>query len=109
MMKHRNWRKRLTIVSILPAALVPSAFASGGIAGSDIGRGITNLIQDATVFIGAVGCTISVLAAIGFFAARSMADEQDGKMWNKRIKGAIICAVAIPLVAAFVNLLSSYF
>lgn len=95
------------------AALALSMFVTparaAGIADSDLGKGITRLIQDATAFVGIAGCAIAILAAMGFFAIRALADEQDAKMWNKRIKWAVICAVAIPLVSAVVNLLASYF
>lgn len=98
---------------LVTAALAPSVFVTparaAGIADSDLGRGFINLLQDATVFMGVAGVTIGALAAMCFFAARGMADPQDAPMWNKRIKWAIISAVAIPLVSAIINLVASYF
>lgn len=68
------------------AALALSMFVTparaAGIADSDLGKGITRLIQDATAFVGIAGCAIAILAAMGFFAIRALADEQDAKMWN---------------------------
>ena len=38
-----------------------------------------------------------------------MSDEQDGKLWEKRIKVAILCGVGGCLTSGAISVLSSYF
>lgn len=109
MMKHRNWKKRLATAALTVTMLVTPAFATGGIADSEIGQGIKNLIQDLTIYIGIIG-PLGASGFAGWFALRRAgADPQDAPMWEKRIKAALVCAVAIPLMAGIVHLIASYF
>lgn len=98
----------LVAATVALSMSVTSARAAG-IADSDLGKGFTRLLKDATAFVGIAGCAIAILAAMAFLAARSFADPQDGPMWTKRAKVAGICAILIPLVASIINLLASYF
>ena len=38
-----------------------------------------------------------------------MSDEQDGKMWNKRMFVAIICGVGGALVSGVISTIASYY
>lgn len=76
---------------------------------SDIYKGSMDLLQDlstAAIFAGPAVCG---LVAVIFFIRKSMSDEQDDKMWNKRIVKAIICGVAIGLVSGAIALISAYY
>ncbi|MEG1752503.1 MAG: hypothetical protein RR234_01180, partial [Christensenella sp.] len=76
---------------------------------SNIGQGVTNLINDLTTW-GMILCpSIGGLAAVLFVVKRGMADEQEGKMWNKRIILAIACGVGGLLVGGIIKIISSYF
>lgn len=102
-------RRMLVTAAVALSMFVTTASAANGIADSDLGRGFTRLLQDAMLFVAAAGVTISIIAAMLFWLARGAAEPQDAPMWNKRIKGALIAAVAIPLVSAIVALIASYF
>lgn len=101
-------RMLVTAAVALPMS-VTTASADNGIADSDLGKGFIKLLQDGTVFVGVAGVAICIIAAMLCWAARGATDPQDAPMWNKRIKWALISAVAIPLVSAIVALIASYF
>lgn len=109
-MKERTKRimHRFSTSIILAQLMSVTAFASR-IEDSDLGRGTAALINDVSKFLliyGPIAC--GVVAAI-FLVRKSMADEQDGKMWQKRITGAIISGVGIGLVSGVINLISAYY
>lgn len=81
----------------------------GSLAGSSIVTGITKLVNDLSTVLMVLCPTVGGAAAVYFTIRRSMADEQDGKMWSKRITTAIICGVAGLLVSGLITLLSGYF
>ena len=82
---------------------------ASGIAESNLGAGITKLLNDLSTWLSILAPSAAGAAAVYFVIRRSMADEQDGKIWEKRIKTAIICGVAGALVGGVIKLLSSYF
>ena len=82
---------------------------ASGIAESNLGAGITKLLNDLSTWLIILAPSAAGAAAVYFVIRRSMADEQDGKLWEKRIKTAIICGVAGALVGGVIKLLSSYF
>lgn len=90
-------------------AIDPTEPASGGFASSDLATGTANLLSDVSGWLIGIGLTVGTLAAVYFLIRKSMADEVDGKMWNKRLVTAIICAVAVALVGGIISLISSYY
>lgn len=104
----KNWKKKLATAILMVALFVTQAFANG-IADSPIGEGIKNMLNDVSLYL-VILCPIAgSVAAVYFLIRRSMADEQDGKMWDKRVKTAIICAAGGMLVSGIIALVSSYF
>ena len=104
-------KKTLHTMSIVMSTLLFTVFPAGatGLAGSQLGLGIQNLINDASSLL-LILCPIAGgAAAVYFFIRRSMSDEQDGKMWEKRIKTAIFCGVGGGLAGAVISLIASYF
>lgn len=99
--------KVLMIIFILAALAIP--VSAEGLQDSDVYTGTIKLVNDlslaATVLCPLVGGVVAVV----FVIRRSMADEQDGKMWTKRITTAIICAVAGMLITGIIALLTSYY
>lgn len=94
--------------SVLAPALL-TVQASAGIADSEIGTGLKTLISDASTYV-TILCPLTGALAAGYFAIRrSMADEQDGKMWEKRIRTSIFCGVGGGLASLVIALLASYF
>lgn len=105
----KKFKKAVAATMMVAAIFITPACAAGGLEASSIAVGIKNLINDVASFLTVLCPTVGGLAAIVFVIFRSAADEQDGKLWNKRIKTAIVCGVAGMLVNAIIALLSSYF
>lgn len=110
-MKIRTTSKRIraavTSLAVL-AMTTPHCFASGSFGSSTLATGIKNLVNDVSGWL-VIICPIVGGVAVFFFIRKSMADEQDGKMWQKRAVNAIICGVAGMLVSGIINMLSGYF
>jgi len=95
--------------SLVMLALCAVPASAGSLASSTLGVGVKELISDVSALL-IVLCPLTAAAAAGFFAIRrSMSDEQDGKLWEKRIKTAIFCGVGGCLVSSVITLLASYF
>lgn len=104
----KQMKYRLAALAALIMTL-PISVRANNISDSTIGAGIKLMLQDATSYL-IVLCPIIGGLAAGYFAIRrSMADEQDGKMWAHRIKNAILCGVGGGLVSGVIALISSYF
>lgn len=105
-------RQLLTMVfatALFVAGTITPAYAATVLENSTFYKGFMHLLQDVSLAVTIGGPLICVICAGVFLARRGMADEQDGKMWNKRIATALICAVAIGLVSGLVALITSYF
>lgn len=76
---------------------------------SNIGQGLLAILNDSSNFMMVLGPTIGSVSAGIFAIRRGMADEQDGKMWQKRIVVAIICGVGCLLVGGVIKLIVGYF
>ncbi|MBQ9168518.1 MAG: hypothetical protein IJX67_08955 [Oscillospiraceae bacterium] len=96
-------------VALFLANMISPAYAVTKLEGSAFYKGLMELLQDVSLAVTFAGPSICIICAGVFFARKSMADEQDGKLWNKRIVNSLICAVAIGLVAGLVTLITSYF
>ncbi|WP_449290643.1 hypothetical protein [Oscillibacter ruminantium] len=92
---------------MLTICIVPAA--AGGLANSTIAIGLKNLITDVSNWLIVLCPLTGIMAGAYFFMRRSMSDEQDGKLWEKRIKIAIGCGVGGGLVSVLISTLSSYF
>lgn len=88
---------------------VTPAFAAGGLLDSTLATGLKNLLNDVSSFLVILSPVFGGAAAVYFLIRRSMADEQDGKLWEKRIKNAIICGAGGMLVSGVIALVTSYF
>lgn len=104
-----NLKKKLSCALLALFFSVTPAFAAGNIQSSPLGQGIKNMLNDVSVFLVILSPLAGAAAGVYFLIRRSMADEQDGKMWNKRFSVAIVCGVAGMLVSGVISLVSSYF
>jgi len=100
-------RKAITAVVAAMITVVP-AFADN-ISDSTVGSGVKHLLTDLSTYMVIIGPLAAAVAAGYFLIRRSMADEQDGKFWQKRITVAIICGVGVLLVSGIIALVASYF
>ncbi len=76
---------------------------------SDIGQGLLAMTNDLSGYMMIIGPVICLVAAMYFLSRKGMADEQDGKMWQKRIVIALICGVGVLLVSGIMKLITGYF
>lgn len=103
-----------TIIRRVAAAMVAcltlaTAAMAEGVSDSTIVTGTTRLLSDLSTALMILCPTVSGVVAIYFAIRRSMADETDGKMWEKRIKIAIICAIGGPLLIGLISLIAGYY
>ena len=99
---------RIALIAAAVCLLAVPASA-GGLADSTLGVGIRQLFSDVSSYLMILCPTAGGAAAVYFAIRRAMADEQDGKLWEKRIKTAIICGVGGCLASALISALSTYF
>lgn len=110
MKKHSVFTLIMTLCIFFSLA-TPVFAAEGGetIQNSKIYTGLVDLIGDLTT-AGMIICPAAgALFALYYFIRRGMADEQDGKLWTKRIVTSLVCGVAGLLVSGIISLLTSYF
>lgn len=102
-----------TAANIAAAALLPALLAmpaaADGITDSQIGTGLKNLFGDLSTYLIILSPIVGGTAAVYFITRRAMSDEQDGKLWERRLKTAIVCGVAGTLVGGIIRLIASYF
>lgn len=111
MKKRKLIRKSIAVSTMLFlfATNATVAFAET-IADSAMGTGFRNLIDDSMGYV-LIILPILVALAVAYFSARKnfAEDEQDGKMWSKRIKTSFICLVIGECSATLVKVFMSYF
>lgn len=100
--------KKAVPFAVMITLMTVPAFANG-ISDSTVGVGVKNLLTDLSKYMMIIGPIAGAAAAGYFMIRRSMADEQDGKFWQKRITVAIFCGVGVLLVGGVIALVSSYF
>lgn len=104
-------RKRaVRLLFVLPLVLAMALpVSAAGLTDSTIVTGTQQLLTDATTVLAILCPVVCGLVAIYFAIRRGMADEQDGKMWTRRITTAIICGVGGGLISATIALVASYY
>ena len=81
----------------------------GDFANSTFATGTKKLLEDVSGWLIGIGIAVAGISAVVYLIRRSMADEADGKMFQKRVITAIICGVAVSLVGGIIALISSYY
>ncbi len=82
---------------------------AGNLQNDKVVTGTKKLIQDATKVMGILGALVSIVFGIYFFIRKNMADEQDQKMWNKRIATTVICAIGIVVISGLISTITKYY
>lgn len=108
-MKRNNKQMQTAVLAALTAAFSVVPASANNIMDSVLGSGLVNLINDVSFSLVIICPLVGAAAAGYFFIRRGMSDEQDGKMWEKRIKIAIICGVGGCLTSVIIAVGSSYF
>lgn len=96
-------------LSAFVAGVISPAYAATSIQTSSFWTGLMAFLNDLMTVLTIACPVVGGLAALVFTLRRSMADEQDGKMWQKRITTAIICGVAGCLISGIIALIAGYF
>lgn len=109
----RQLRRGIMTLAVL-ASTTMACFATetatgGAFGGSKFATGTIRLINDLTALITILGPIVGGLAAGVFLLRRSMADEQDGKMWTKRAITAVCCGISVGLVAGIITIITGYY
>lgn len=102
-------KKKIVCLLMSAALLITGAGATGNFASSDLAVGTRQLLQDVMNFAVIICPIAGGLAAIVCLIRKAMSDEQDGKMWNKRMFVAIICGVGGALVSGVISTIASYY
>lgn len=100
---------RRCAAAVTTCLTLATAAMAEGVADSTIVTGTTRLLSDLSTALMILCPTVSGVVAIYFAIRRSMADETDGKMWEKRIKISIICAIGGPLLIGLISLIAGYY
>lgn len=101
----KNGILTVAMVSLLTTA----ASAEDKIAGSKVGTGLVNLFNDLSNYMLVIGPLVAGVAGGYYIIRRSMANEQDGFSWNKRLTVAVSCGVGIFVIGGIIKLIASYF
>lgn len=109
----KNTMKRMIRVGTVVATMLLTAMsvsaAGGGLMDSKLYTGAVDFIKDATTIATIVCPLIGGCCAIYFAGRRAIADEQDGKLWQKRIVTAISWGIGGTLISGFMAIITNYF
>jgi len=86
-----------------------NVFASADVGSSKLATGTTKLIDDLTKLLMVLDIPITILLVAYFSVRKGGADEQDQKMWHKRIVTSLICGVIALTASAIVNVVAGYY
>lgn len=86
-----------------------SAINTWAIQSNKVVTGTKKLFEDALGGLKIVGPAACALLAGYFFLRKGGADEQDQKMWQKRINTAVVAAVGIVLITSIIEVILGYF
>ncbi len=112
MNKLKKIRNRIyTVISsfVTVIFLTMSGFAQGNFANSVIVTGTKNLIADVSSWLTGIAITVTAVVCVALFIARGLSDEQDKKMWDKRIKTTIVSGILAITITSLIGVIAGYF
>ena len=81
----------------------------GNFANSTFATGTQRLLSDVGTWLIIIGISVGGVSAVVCLIRRAMADETDGRMWQKRAITAVLCGVGVSLVGGIITMISSYY
>jgi purine-cytosine permease-like protein len=96
-------------MNVIPLKTILTNFIVAGFQGSILATGTERLLNDVSTWLMIIAPIAGVAACIYFLIRRSAADEQDQKMWTKRITGALIAVIAAEIVGAMMKVFLGYY
>ena len=112
MNKLKKIRNRIyTVISsfVTVPFLTMSGFEQGNFANSVIVTGTKNLIADVSSWLTGIAITVTAVVCVGLFIARGLSDDQDKKMWDKRIKTTIVSGILAITITSLIGVIAGYF
>lgn len=112
MNKLKKIRNRIyTVISsfVTVTFLTMQGFAQGNFANSVIVTGTKNLIADVSSWLTGIAITVTAVVCVGLFIARGLSDDQDKKMWDKRIKTTIVSGILAITITSLIGVIAGYF
>lgn len=109
--KIRNHIYTILSSAIAMIMLTLSAYAEGQatIATSIIATGTKSLIADISSWLTGIAVTVTAVVCVALFIARGLSDEQDKKMWDKRIKTTIVSGILAITITSLIGVIAGYF
>lgn len=98
-----------SLLTTMPVLLMTSTSAANDILTSTVGQGLKNLMTDMGEYLMILSLILGPAACVYFLIRRTMADEQEGRQWNSRIRMAIICTVLGVVISSIIALIAGYF
>lgn len=89
--------------------LTMSGFAQSKIANSVIATGTKKLITDVSSWLTGIAIAVTGVVCVALFIARGLSDEQDKKMWDKRIKTTIVSGILAITITSLIGVIAGYF
>lgn len=71
--------------------------------------GTKNLIADVSSWLTGIAITVTAVVCVGLFIARGLSDDQDKKMWDKRIKTTIVSGILAITITSLIGVIAGYF
>jgi hypothetical protein len=88
---------------------IPEFVFAETIGESKLGTGAIKLVNDITTLLIILGVAVAGAAGVWHLIKRSMADEQEAKVQNKKVTAAIVSGVGVTVFAAVIKIITSYF
>lgn len=106
-----NLKNLYTKFPVLGAVVqsVSVSIHGGDLAGSDLVTGTKALISDISTILAGMSISVGIVFVIYCLIRKAMADEADGKQWQKRALTAGICGILGTIAAGIVSIIAGYF
>ncbi len=102
-------KKRLLVLSAALTAFLLIPAHAGDLGSSTVVTGTKQLISDITTVLAGISLSVGGGAFTYFLIRKSMADEQDGRTWQKRMVTALICGIGGAIASSIVALIAGYY
>ncbi|MEG2054580.1 MAG: hypothetical protein RR052_06530 [Oscillospiraceae bacterium] len=108
-MKNSMLKIKRSVAVVIIAMMCSVPCFANKITQSNIGVGLMEMFKDLGTFGMIVAPIIAGCVCVYFLIRRAIADEQDGKMWTKRMMISLVCGVSVFLISGVFSIIGSYF
>ncbi len=107
-LNHKRRFSRLVVVVALAAVMLIPAHA-GDLSSSTVVTGTKQLISDLTTVLAGISLSVGGVAFTYCLIRKSMADEQDSRVWQKRMVGSLVGGIGGAIASSIVSLIAGYY